>query len=134
MAGHRARALALVLFAMLALSAFGARHATTLAEASSAGQIPERPNVVLIVADDLDKKLLEYMPQTRSLIGEAGASFDRFYVEQSTCCTSRSTFLTGQYTHNHGVRGNHWPAGGFLRFRDGQAVFHLVLAAVRLRA
>ncbi|WP_372734069.1 sulfatase [Nocardioides sp.] len=79
-----------------------------------------RPNVVLIVADDLDEKLMPWMPNTERLIAQQGASFSRYYVEQSTCCTSRSTILTGQYTHNHGVRGNHYPAGGFLRFRDGQ--------------
>ena len=81
---------------------------------------PLRPNVVLIVADDLDKKLMRWMPRHRRLIADQGATFDRYYVEQSTCCTSRSTILSGQYTHNHGVRGNHYPAGGFLRFHDGQ--------------
>ena len=81
---------------------------------------PLKPNVVLIVADDLDKKLMRWMPQTRRLVGDQGARFDRYYVEQSTCCTSRASILSGQYTHNHGVRGNHYPAGGFFRWHDGR--------------
>ncbi|WP_205472275.1 sulfatase [Nocardioides sp. SYSU D00038] len=76
-----------------------------------------RPNVVVFVADDLDKKLARWMPNTQRLIADAGATFDRYYVEQSTCCTSRASILSGQYTHNHGVRGNHYPAGGFFRWR-----------------
>ena len=79
-----------------------------------------QPNVVLIVADDLDKKLLRWMPQTRRLVADQGATFDRYYVEQSTCCTSRASILSGEYTHNHGVRGNHYPAGGFFRWHEGR--------------
>lgn len=78
----------------------------------------QRPNVVVVVADDLDKKLMAWMPQTRRLIADQGATFDRYYVEQSTCCTSRASMLSGQYTHNHHVRGNHFPAGGFLRWHE----------------
>ena len=75
---------------------------------------------MVIVADDLDKKLFRWMPQTQRLIGDQGATFDRYYVEQSTCCTSRASILSGQYTHNHGVRGNHYPAGGFFRWHEGR--------------
>ena len=60
------------------------------------------------------------MPQTRRLIADQGATFDRYYVEQSTCCTSRASILSGEYTHNHGVRGNHYPAGGFFRWHEGR--------------
>jgi N-acetylglucosamine-6-sulfatase len=121
MARHRGRGIALGLLTLALVPALlGVRYAGVAAGERADAIRAEQPNVILIVADDLDKKLLDWMPRTRALIGDQGASFDRFYVEQSTCCTSRATFLTGQYTHNHEVRGNHYPAGGFLRFRDGQ--------------
>lgn len=79
-----------------------------------------KPNVVLIVADDLDTQLLPYLPNVRRLIGDEGATFSRFYVEQSTCCTSRATILSGQYVHNHHVEANAWPLGGFERWKQGR--------------
>src|SRR5690348_3005147 len=108
--------------ALLALA--GARFAGVAAphslDGSSDSTDRSRPNVVVVVADDLDKKLLRWMPQTRHLLADQGASFDRYYVEQSTCCTSRASILSGQYTHNHHVRGNHYPAGGFFRWHEGR--------------
>ena len=76
-----------------------------------------RPNVVVIVADDLDKTLMPYMPNVERLIKDAGAELTNFYVEQSTCCTSRATILSGRYAHNHGVIANTWPEGGFARWQ-----------------
>ena len=76
-----------------------------------------RPNVVVIVADDLDKTLMPYMPNVQRLVRDAGAELTNFYVEQSTCCTSRATILSGRYAHNHGVIANTWPEGGFARWQ-----------------
>ena len=76
-----------------------------------------QPNVVMIVADDLDKTLMPYMPNVQRLVRDAGADFTNFYVEQSTCCTSRATILSGRYAHNHGVIANAWPEGGFARWQ-----------------
>jgi N-acetylglucosamine-6-sulfatase len=111
----------LVVTVLLGLLGAGvaAPHALTSGSPDTIDRAP-RPNVVVIVADDLDKKLLRWMPQTRRLVGEQGATFDRYYVEQSTCCTSRASILSGQYTHNHRVRGNHYPAGGFFRWHEGR--------------
>jgi arylsulfatase A-like enzyme len=39
-------------------------------------------------------------------------------VNYSLCCPSRSTFLTGEYEHNHGVLMNAGPTGGFARFES----------------
>jgi arylsulfatase A-like enzyme len=117
---------ALALVVVTVLMAVAGASWTRVAALHSAADTPEtteaapKPNVVMIVADDLDKKLLRWMPQTRRLLADQGASFDRYYVEQSTCCTSRATILSGEYTHNHGVRGNHYPAGGFFRWHEGR--------------
>ena len=52
------------------------------------------------------------MPQTRRLIGAAGARFTHSYVSTPLCCPSRATYLTGQYAHNNGVLSNTPPHGG----------------------
>ncbi|WP_240777737.1 sulfatase [Nonomuraea basaltis] len=75
-----------------------------------------RPNIVLIVVDDLEAGTLPYFPNiTRHLVRE-GASFDRFFVTNSWCCPSRASILRSQYVHSHGVLTNTAPEGGFDRF------------------
>ncbi|MGP3961559.1 sulfatase family protein [Nonomuraea sp. 3N208] len=75
-----------------------------------------RPNVVLIVVDDLEAGTLAYFPNiTRHLVRE-GASFDRFFVTNSWCCPSRVSILRSQYVHSHGVLTNTAPEGGFDSF------------------
>ena len=74
-----------------------------------------RPNVVVIETDDQTVADLDSMPLTRTLIGDAGVTFDRSIVSLSQCCPSRATFLTGRYAHNHGVLTTHPPFGGYAR-------------------
>lgn len=71
-----------------------------------------RPNLVVILTDDQTLESLRVMPQTRRLVGEAGTTFSNAVVSFPLCCPSRATLLTGQYAHNHGVRGNNPPGGG----------------------
>jgi arylsulfatase A-like enzyme len=77
-----------------------------------------RPNLVLIVADDLDLNLgtLEYMPNLQQLLVQKGLTFSDFFVTNSLCAPSRATLLRGQYTHSHDVGWNESPAGGFETF------------------
>jgi N-acetylglucosamine-6-sulfatase len=72
-----------------------------------------RPNIVVIMSDDQTMDDMRVMPQTRSLIGEAGLTFTNNVVTYALCCPSRATFLTGQYPHNHGVRSNGGTTGGY---------------------
>jgi arylsulfatase A-like enzyme len=72
-----------------------------------------RPNIVLVMVDDQAAEQQRFLPKTNHLIGDAGVTFDNNFVSYSLCCPSRSTLLTGQYAHNHGVRGNTPPAGGY---------------------
>lgn len=39
-------------------------------------------------------------------------------MTHSLCCPSRASILRGQYTHNHQVRTNTRPDGGFEKFRS----------------
>ncbi len=59
---------------------------------------------------------MRVMDNVNSLIGDQGARFQNNFVNYSLCCPSRATFLTGQYSHNHGVLDNKAPSGGFTRF------------------
>jgi arylsulfatase A-like enzyme len=65
----------------------------------------DRPNIILILTDDLDSKLnaLDYMPNLRKLMIEHGLSMKDFFITTPTCCPSRTTILRGQYTHNHEI-------------------------------
>lgn len=85
-------------------------------ETSTSAQ-PQQPNIVFILTDDMTTRDLRYMPKTRKLIGEEGTAFDNAFVTYSICCPSRSTFLRGQYAHNHKIFGNYEPFGGAKKFR-----------------
>jgi N-acetylglucosamine-6-sulfatase len=73
----------------------------------------KRPNIVLIMDDDQSVNLQQFLTKTNADIAAKGVTFDNSFVNYSLCCPSRSTMLTGQYAHNHGVRGNQLPTGGY---------------------
>lgn len=115
---------------LLALTVFGcasaAREAAVPGESTAPAPPPAKPppNVVLVLADDLDDALLRThlgsYPNIRRLYRE-GTSFRNSFVTNSVCCPSRSTGLTGRYSHNHGVMDNTPPNGGAPRFRSEEA-------------
>ena len=78
----------------------------------------DRPNIVFVLTDDLDYASVQKMPQIDALLREGGTSFESAFVSHPVCCPSRATILTGFYDHNHGVRTNLPPDGGFEKFRD----------------
>jgi arylsulfatase A-like enzyme len=73
-----------------------------------------RENVVVIMTDDQTAASLPTMLNVNTLLGAEGTKFDSAIASFPLCCPSRSTFLTGQYAHNHGVLHNNPPFGGFL--------------------
>ena len=77
-----------------------------------------RPNILLIIADDLDLELgtISYMPHLHELMTAQGLTVENFFISHPLCCPSRATFLRGQFTHNHGVFRNDQPNGGFEEF------------------
>jgi arylsulfatase A-like enzyme len=86
------------------------------ASAPRAGGAPAKPNFVVIMSDDQTVGEMSAMQQTRAKIAAKGVTFDRFITSYPLCCPSRTTFLTGQYSHNHGVLGNGTPIGGYPAF------------------
>ncbi|MEV4708410.1 sulfatase [Actinoplanes sp. NPDC049316] len=74
-----------------------------------------RPNIVLVLTDDLSMNLVRYMPHVLAL-QKRGASFANYTVTDSLCCPSRASLLTGKFPHNTGIFTNHGVDGGFRLF------------------
>ncbi len=81
---------------------------------------PPKPNIVLVVADDLDFPSAAVLPQLDRLVAGAGVAFTNAFVSTPICAPSRASIFTGLYTHDHGVRGNAEPDGGFPAFRPNE--------------
>jgi arylsulfatase A-like enzyme len=91
----------------------------TLALAGNAGARPTsadedgRPNILVVMTDDMSAADLELMPNVQKLLAKKGTTFDDAVDSFPLCCPARATFITGQYAHNHGVKGNFAPYGWY---------------------
>lgn len=77
-----------------------------------------RPNIVVIMADDMRDDDLQHMPRTGRLLADQGVRFVNSFSPHPMCCPARASFATGKYTHNHHVWSNRGPYGGFPAFDD----------------
>jgi arylsulfatase A-like enzyme len=66
---------------------------------------PARPNIVAVVLDDFSMDLVRTMGSMR-MMANRGASYSHAFAVDSLCCVSRSSWFTGQYPHQTGVRTN----------------------------
>ncbi len=86
----------------------------TLAEPASV----ERPNIVVIFADDLGYGDLacfghpKFKTPRLDRMAEEGARLTNFYVPMPFCAPSRGSILTGRYPFRHGVVRNPCPDAG----------------------
>ena len=77
-----------------------------------------RPNLILIIADDLSAEdcgpYRNKGVQTPNLnrLAHEGMRFTRAFVTTSSCSPSRSSLITGKYPHNTGAEQLHWPLPG----------------------
>ncbi|HET7771483.1 MAG TPA: sulfatase-like hydrolase/transferase, partial [Chloroflexota bacterium] len=102
-----------------------------------------RPNIVVVMVDDLDVASLKRMLATPSdvpgrdsmmhhlkrSITDVGFELTNAFVTNSVCCPSRATFLTGKYSHNHGVLTNWRPTGGVTLLDDSSTLATWLRAA-----
>jgi N-acetylglucosamine-6-sulfatase len=103
MTGQTLKRIVLVLAAMaLAVIALGTLLLPGNGQRTGA-QIASRPNIVVVMTDDLDEQSMEQLGGIRNVMGTNGTTFENAFVSYALCCPSRSTFLRGQYAHNHGV-------------------------------
>jgi N-acetylglucosamine-6-sulfatase len=77
-----------------------------------------QPNILFVIADDLDTASMSQFPRLRSLLADRGVTFANYFVSLSLCCPSRASILRGQYAHNTEIFTNEPPGGGFVKFRD----------------
>ncbi len=86
-----------------------------LAPAKAAEDGPGRPNVVLMIADDMawDDSGAFGNPKIRTpnidRLAREGLRFDRAFITASSCSPSRSSLITGRYPHETDAEELHWP-------------------------
>ncbi|KQZ70115.1 sulfatase-like hydrolase/transferase [Nocardioides sp. Root151] len=78
-----------------------------------------KPNVLMIMVDDMRADDLRYMPNVQKLIGKQGVNFTNAFASFPLCCPARASVMSGQYPHNHGV-WSHDPPWGFPSFDDAE--------------
>lgn len=92
-------------------------HSGSFTRGESAAGHEARPNIVLVVADDLRADDLAAMPAVQSLLVEQGVVCEQCVTPAPGCAPARASILRGQYPHNHGVLRGSGRRGGFTRFR-----------------
>ncbi|MED5348513.1 MAG: sulfatase-like hydrolase/transferase, partial [Pseudomonadota bacterium] len=80
-----------------------------LAQQQQQLQSVTKPNIVILLADDLGWGDVGYhnsdvVTPNIDTIARSGVAFDRFYVNP-TCSPTRASLLTGQFSTTHGVNG-----------------------------
>lgn len=115
--GRRRAAPTFLLCLALALAAglSPARVAGSPTEGSASGpgreRAPSRPNIVVVMADDMRADDLVFAPQVRRLVARRGITFRNAFSPYPLCCPARASFLTGQLAHNHKVWSHERPWG-----------------------
>ncbi len=76
------------------------------------GQAERRPNIIMILADDLGwgdvgfNGRKEWKTPNLDRLAKQGTKFNRWYVGGVVCAPSRAVLMTGKYTIHNGVSGN----------------------------
>jgi N-acetylglucosamine-6-sulfatase len=83
------------------------------AGASTGGGTGGKPNILVVMTDDMAASDLKFMPNVQRLLVDKGTTFTNAVDSFPLCCPARATFITGQYAHNHGVFGNFYPYGWY---------------------
>ncbi|MDP9328381.1 MAG: sulfatase [Actinomycetota bacterium] len=77
-----------------------------------------KPDIVIILLDDQRVGTEDSLPSADALIAGAGVRLANAMVPTSWCCPSRTSLLTGDFSHTTGVYDNSGPDGGFAGFDD----------------
>ena len=88
-----------------------------LAPAAQAAQ----PNIVFVMTDDQIAPSVAVQRHVK-LLQSRGTTFSQAIATFPLCCPSRATYLSGQYSHNHGTIHNAGPFGGYTSFDHSNAL------------
>lgn len=77
-----------------------------------------RPNLILIVLDDVRADGIDRMPTLLNRVAGEGMSFDNAFTPDSSCAPSRASILTGLYALRHRTVQVAGSIGGARRFRE----------------
>jgi arylsulfatase A-like enzyme len=75
------------------------------------------PNVVIVLTDDQSLAEMGPLSTVKSELAGHGVNFTNGFVVNPWCCPSRTSLLTGKYSHSTGVYTNTYPFGGAWAFR-----------------
>ncbi|MGK2955465.1 MAG: sulfatase family protein [Solirubrobacterales bacterium] len=110
--------LALAFFGLMMMLG-GLHEKAWSAPKKSLSNFGNRPNIVLIQADDLVRSDIRYMPNVQRVIQRGGTTFTNYNAPYPLCGPARASLLTGQLAHNNGVLANFkGNDGGYYRLRD----------------
>ncbi len=76
---------------------------------SSDAVVAGRPNIVVVMMDDMRWDELRFAPNVGRYITNRGLRFANSFSPLPLCCPARASFLLGQYAHNHRVLTVHKP-------------------------
>ena len=105
----------LVALALVGVVVAGATTPAPRARATSA-TTTSQPNIVFILTDDQRVGTLPAMPNVERDLVQHGIVFRNAFVTNSECCPSRTSILTGRYSHSTDIWRNFPPDGGFQTF------------------
>ncbi len=89
--------------------------------ANTAPTATPRPNVLLVMTDDMRYDDLQWMPNTQRFFARRGTDFRNMFAPTPLCCPNRASFLTGKYSHNHHVWW-HLEPWGYGAFNDSSTI------------
>jgi N-acetylglucosamine-6-sulfatase len=109
-----------IVAAMAVAGIAGSLTVVAAPRAIAAGRQP--PDVVLIITDDQRADTLQHMPELERSLIRPGVRFRSAFVPNPSCCPSRASFYTGDYSHTTGVWKNTGPYGGVQAFDDSSTL------------
>jgi N-acetylglucosamine-6-sulfatase len=97
--------------AMLAITVPTAAVLTHESRSSPVAAATAKPNILVVMTDDMRHDDLRYMPKLRAFLGPRATDFRNSFAPTPLCCPNRASFLTGKYAHNHHVWWHKAPWG-----------------------